>query len=178
MPRLAIQWTLSASRGYATFECAGNNNYVARSVQGICSSTGHKSDPTHSERGYYNVNSGGTITEGDYNSLSPTARQALDNAGYRPVGEVTTNQIGNIQAEIATMSANAQAAAEAVDAENLAEWQAALDAAEAAAEEEEEGAKKKKEEDGKQRKPQRQPQQPRTDKETTICMQRVENARE
>jgi hypothetical protein len=82
------------------------------------------------------VNSGGTITEGDYNSLSPTARQALDNAGYRPVGEVTTNQIGNIQAEIATMSANAQAAAEAVDAENLAEWQAALDAAEAAAEEE------------------------------------------
>lgn len=127
------------SGGFATLRCASNNNWVLQNVHGVCGSGNDGGGNQSGGSGYSNPNNGGSISEGDWDSLSADVQDSLTDSGYGPSAEVSTDAVGNNDINQAQEQEAAEDAAEQAErdaiaaAEAAAAAQAAEDAAEDAA---------------------------------------------
>lgn len=119
-----------ATGGFATLRCASNNNWVLVDVHGVCGSGNAGGGNQSGGSGYSNPNNGGSISAGDWDSLSPDVQDSLTDSGYGPTAEVSTDAVGTNDINQAEEQAAAEAAAEAA---RLAAEQAAAEAAAAQA---------------------------------------------
>lgn len=111
--------------GFATLRCASNNNFVLQDVHGICGSGNSGGGNQSGGSGYSNPNNGGSISQGDWDSMSSTAQESLSDSGYGPTSEVSTDAVGAADAAQAQATADAEAAAAQAEADAIAAAEAA-----------------------------------------------------
>lgn len=107
--------------GYAELHCAGNNDWRALNVIGVCHGGGGEGGGMGEEdrgRGYHGPE-GGTISAGEWDSLSTSTQNNLKDMGYTDVGQnVNTNPQG---AQHAAQAAEDDQQADAEQAEKTLE---------------------------------------------------------
>lgn len=129
-----------ATGGFATLRCAANNTFVVEDAHGICGSGNAGGGNQSGGSGYSNPNNGGSISQGDWDSMSASAQDSLTDSGYGPTNEVSTDAVGANDMANAEAEADAAAAAEQAEADAIAaaEAAAAAQAAEDAADDDDE----------------------------------------
>ncbi len=126
----------SSNGGFARLRCAANNTFVPVDVIGICGGGGGGGGGG-SPPGMHNPSTGGTISQGQFDSLSSAAQSDLRDQGYSPTNDVGTNARGAAAAAAAQEAAQKAAEEAAEEAKRAAEEEAARKKAEAEAAERE-----------------------------------------
>lgn len=78
-----------ANGGHATVQCIANNDWRVVSVDGICGDTPSGGGNNTGGSGVYNPNTGGEMSQQEWDNLSGGVQNALKEQGYRDIKDTT-----------------------------------------------------------------------------------------